>query len=80
MVPSANTSCELTESLSPRIDTAEPDVPSGSFADRQMLRSDLLRLIIKNEARRRIARNESGQQDTATTDGLANSQVGTTSS
>lgn len=80
MVPSLDTSRELTEGHSQRIDAAQPEVSSGSFGDRQILRSELMRLIVKNEARRRMARIESGHQDTTTTDGLANSQVGTTSS
>lgn len=54
----------------------ETVITLSNNADRQRLRAELLRLILKSEGRRRQERLLN-TQDAVTTDGSANSQVGT---
>jgi hypothetical protein len=59
---------------SQRVDAAvsETVISMASAADRQRLRTELLKLIIKNEARRKQSREFHG---VVTTDGSANSSI-----
>lgn len=65
---------ERTGEQSQRVDAAvsETVISMASAADRQRLRTELLKLIIKNEARRKQSREFHG---VATTDGSANSST-----
>ena len=63
---------------SQRIDapsTCERVITLATSADRHRLRSELLRLIIKNEARRKGVSQLTASQETDTTDGSAKSRT-----
>lgn len=62
-----------------RIDAAvhsETVITLATTADRQRLRNELLRLIIKSESQRKRQRLSAGAMENVTTEGSANSQQG----
>jgi hypothetical protein len=61
-----------------RVDAAathERVITLATSADRHRLRGELLKLIIKNEARRKGVTSVLANQDLSTTDGSANSRI-----